>query len=268
MPCKGAVAHLNELHAKYESKGLTIVGVTHESKENTEPWIKANGVKYAYAYEPTEAGAPRLGARCGVRFIPHAVLVDPTGKVVFNGSPGELNERVIEQALQSAAKKPLWEQPASYAKVREALAKRAIGDAIREVKTTGEKGGDAAVFEKAIAAQPASALAYGESLGKKGDWLAARSQYETAAKWLAGLPEEATAQKELEKIKTDPARKHAIDAQLELQSLYASLTRKAEKPEDPAERRKAMRAALKDFMRKYAGTYAADTAKEYLDRLK
>ena len=51
MPCAKSVPHLNELHAKFEAKGLSIIGVTSESAAETVPWVEGKGAKYPYAYD-------------------------------------------------------------------------------------------------------------------------------------------------------------------------------------------------------------------------
>lgn len=204
--------------------------MTHESKENTEPWVQANTAKYAYAYEPKTGDAPTLGYRCGVRFIPYAVLVDPTGTVVFSGSPRDLTDATIEKATQGALTKPLWEQSSRFAKLREALAKDALGDAIREARGLKDQEPDAAIVEAALARQPAIKMAFAERLGKEGNWRGARLHYETLVRSLAGLPEETTARRELEAIAADPSRQKAIAQILQLEEIIHRFMSPTSKP--------------------------------------
>src|SRR5262245_44923612 len=98
-----SVPHLNELQDSLGGKGLTIIVVTDEGESDTVKWIAAKKVKYAYAYDK----GGKLKRFFGVQGIPHAVLVDATGTVVWDGHPASLDPATIEKALGGALPKPM-----------------------------------------------------------------------------------------------------------------------------------------------------------------
>ena len=109
---------MNQLQDKYESKGLSIIGVTSESQSSTEPWVSKHGARYAYGYNSGSLKGKFPGG------IPMAILVDPSGNIVWKGHPSSLKDGDIEKALAGALETPMWEWPASAKSVRSSLKKR------------------------------------------------------------------------------------------------------------------------------------------------
>ena len=108
---------MNELNEQFESKGLTIIGVTGEGKGDTEKWVESKGAEYPYGYDK----GGKIRSYFGVTGIPHAVLIDPTGTIVWRGNPGGLSNATIEASLGGALAEPLWKWPDAAKKVRQAL---------------------------------------------------------------------------------------------------------------------------------------------------
>ena len=94
---------MNELNAEFESRGLTIIGVTSETEKQTVSWIEKNGAEYAYGYDK----GGKLKSALGVRGIPNAVLVNPSGKIVWQGHPTSLTASTVESALDGAITTPV-----------------------------------------------------------------------------------------------------------------------------------------------------------------
>jgi len=80
-PCRKTIPHLVEMHKEYGSKGLVIVSLTDEPKEKVEPFAGEMGMTYAIG------GGSTSGADYKVSGIPHALLIDPAGNVVWTGFP-------------------------------------------------------------------------------------------------------------------------------------------------------------------------------------
>ena len=97
--------HLNELRESYESKGLSILALTSEGAADTEKWVKDKGVTYPYAYDK----GGKLSNWFGVSGIPHAVLLDSNGTVVWKGHPASLPMETLEAALSTALTVPLYD---------------------------------------------------------------------------------------------------------------------------------------------------------------
>ncbi|HEY0943677.1 MAG TPA: TlpA disulfide reductase family protein [Opitutaceae bacterium] len=95
-PCRKSIPHLNELHSKYQSRGLVIVGVTKEEKKVVKDFLK----KMPMAYFPAIDKGGALNKHFGVTGIPHAVLVDKSGKIVWEGHPLSLTDKQIAKVLE------------------------------------------------------------------------------------------------------------------------------------------------------------------------
>jgi thiol-disulfide isomerase/thioredoxin len=94
-PCKTSIPHLNEVYKKYQERGLVIVGVTDEDNATIRKFTKT--VPMAY-FPATDKG--KLSEKFGIQGIPHAMLVDKTGKIVWEGHPMQLKEDKIEEILK------------------------------------------------------------------------------------------------------------------------------------------------------------------------
>jgi len=111
--------------------------VTGEGKKDTEPWIADKKVKYAYAYDK----GGKLASKLGVGGIPHAFLINAQGKIVWEGHPGELEDKVIQSALDGALPTPLFELPAAATGVKTALQKHNYAAALAEAGKLSEADG-------------------------------------------------------------------------------------------------------------------------------
>lgn len=92
-PCVENVPHLNQLHDAYSSQGLTIVAVSSERPSTIEGFVQKHGMRY-----PVVQSA-NAGNLYGVSSIPHAFLLNPKGKVVWEGHPGELTGPDLERMV-------------------------------------------------------------------------------------------------------------------------------------------------------------------------
>jgi len=95
-PCRKSIPHLNELYAKYKDRGLVIVGVTNEEADVVKGFMKKVPMNYTVAID----AADTLSSFFGIQGIPHACVVDKSGKVVWDGHPASLTEDVIEKVLK------------------------------------------------------------------------------------------------------------------------------------------------------------------------
>lgn len=86
--------HLNALHASKAEAGLVVVGVTGESAEEVEAYVKKNNVEH-----PIGVGG---SAEYDVTGIPDAFLIDKDGKIVWRGHPAVLDENLVDRLLMFA----------------------------------------------------------------------------------------------------------------------------------------------------------------------
>jgi len=98
--CKREVPKLAETYDKYKGKGLSMVGLTKQTRdisdEEVATFIKEKDVNYPIAKEKGDT----LSRHYGVRGIPAAAMVKD-GKVVWRGHPARLNDAMIDKYLGS-----------------------------------------------------------------------------------------------------------------------------------------------------------------------
>lgn len=247
--------HLNELQESYGGKGLSIIAVTSEGKSDTERFVKKFKAQYAYGYD--QGG--QLSEYFKVAGIPHAVLVDASGTVIWKGHPGNLDAPTIEKALVGALPKPLFEWPEYAAKVKSAVLERAYGKALAEAKKLSGDGSKELLetVQGLVSAQVEQAKRFKEA----GDYLAAQTIATRLVKDLDKLPEQATAKQILKDIEADPKGKSIVEAQQRL----AKIDVEALKKKDEGMKAKA---ELERMLKTVPDTLPARIAAQKLERLK
>ena len=114
-PCVASIPHLIELHEKYHSQGLVIIGHTDASSQGVEAFIKEKKIPYIISV------GPNIGDAYGVSGIPHVFVIDPDGKVAWHGHPGSMPESAVTEPLKrarvSASPTPSFEKASSVEKV-------------------------------------------------------------------------------------------------------------------------------------------------------
>ena len=100
--CRKATPLLNAFHKKY-GDNLVVIGISDESEAKVRPYADENIDHYAAV--DTQG---RMKKELGVSGIPHVIIVEPGGSVVWEGFPllaeYELTEDTIESILKVATK--------------------------------------------------------------------------------------------------------------------------------------------------------------------
>jgi len=108
-PCRTTIPHLNDLHKKYEKKGLVVIGQDcwERDESKVEPFVKQMGEKMTYRVamddkSEDEAGAMAKNwmAAAGQSGIPSAFVVDGAGKIAWIGHPMTLKDKTLEQIIE------------------------------------------------------------------------------------------------------------------------------------------------------------------------
>jgi len=95
------VGHLNELQKKYFDKGLRVIAITAEPMGTVESKMRNPAPEFWIGSDPGRAtSAQFLSGKGGG--IPHAYLVDATGKVVSDAHPANMRDSQIEELLSGA----------------------------------------------------------------------------------------------------------------------------------------------------------------------
>ena len=254
---------MNELHSKFEPRGLSIVGVTGESARETEPWVAEQGVRYGYAYDK----GGKLARKLGIQGIPHAVLVDPKGIVRWRGHPGQLTDQMIEEQLAKTEGLALDVQllckklPDSAGAVKEPLQKGQFGKAIAAAKQSAATDPAAKEWLAELDAIVQSRIARVTAKRTEGDFLAAVELAKELEQQLAGAPQAQAVAAQAKAITGDKAAAAVLAAQKQLQAIGERIA-KAKK----AKEMQGLVATLEQIKRKHEGTYAAAQALELLSK--
>lgn len=98
-PCRKAIPELNEFHHKFKDK-LAVIGISDEPKGKVKK-MKNPKIKYYSAIDTKE----RLKRIYEVQGIPHCVIINPNGIVVWEGWPQlegfELTEDTINNLIKN-----------------------------------------------------------------------------------------------------------------------------------------------------------------------
>lgn len=248
---------MNKLQEKYGDKGLVIVGVTSENASETEAWVKSNGMKFAFAYDKAKA----LMRGLKLTSLPSAAVIDPTGTVVYAGSPSRVNEKMIDDHIKAAITVPVGEWPAAAASVKKALKKRKYKTALEAAKKIAQKDESLAGMADSIEAMISGRVANLEAAKGEGNFLLVSEQAKAATKELAGLPALDRVKAIAKEIKSDAAAKRVIKAQKKIAKL------REEKLRRPKDFEEAI-GKLEKIAKKNAGTYAAKEAEAFIESLR
>jgi cytochrome c biogenesis protein CcmG/thiol:disulfide interchange protein DsbE len=97
-PCRKAVEELNRFHKEFADK-LVVIGISNEKEEVVRKFTEAN-IKYYSALDTSAA----LKKQFEVTGIPHCVIINPVGIVVWEGYPflegNELTDAVVASLLK------------------------------------------------------------------------------------------------------------------------------------------------------------------------
>lgn len=201
-----------------------------------------------------------------MRGIPHAVLVDASGTVVWRGHPASLQAATIEKATTGALATPVWKWSGNAKSVRAALEKRQLAKALEAAQALGEADGGPAIVAS-IQGMIESKVAAIETARKEGDFKRARDLAAAAEKDLAGLPQAETASAALAAIEKDADAVRTIKGQEKLESLDGEIAEILAKGLQNKKDVQALREKLEKIQKEYAGTFVEKQATERIKSL-
>jgi thiol-disulfide isomerase/thioredoxin len=103
-PCRESIPHLTKVAARYKDKGVVVVGISIEKEESiVRPFVEkqADKMDYIVAFDPEWTVANPYMQAFAQNTIPHAFLVDGSGRVVWHGVPDSGLEKAIDKTLAS-----------------------------------------------------------------------------------------------------------------------------------------------------------------------
>jgi hypothetical protein len=229
--------------------------VTGESKRDTEPWIEQHGAKFPYAYDK----GGRFQSALGISGIPHAVLVSPAGKIVWRGHPSSLSGAMLEQHLEGALTKPLWEWPATTQRVRQHLARADFGRAMTEADRLGDEALTAEV-KGAIESLVALHVGALEAAYERGDYWTVDTDGKALVRALGNLPQAERVGELVDDVGRDRDKQRIVRAQGEVIKIRDGRMRNRRDIEHAI-------SLLERLARDHEGTYAATQAQALRDEL-
>ncbi len=255
---------MNELHDEFNKSGLSIVGVTGESTDKTEPWIEEHGARYPYAYLDKEVLSGFM-KQMGMGGYPSAAIVNPKGKIVWTGHPSSISSSLVKKHMKGADKTPVelravvrnWPKEAQH--VRASFKKGQLAKALTDAKKLPEEWNVAKDLEAAIERRVSKVKA----LHASGDYLGFTEAAKSATKQLAGLPEGADLTALVKEVKSDAKAKSVISGQKKLAKLAAKVA-EARKPKDIV----TLEKKVEKIADKHAGTFVEESAQKLMQRLR
>ena len=98
-PCRTTMPHVENLHRKYRSRGLQVVGINIEGKsKDVLDFVGQSRFSFLVLYDSGNWQSV-VAKEYGVSSIPRTFLVDGEGNIVFSGHPNRLQESLIEATL-------------------------------------------------------------------------------------------------------------------------------------------------------------------------
>jgi len=237
------------------------LAISDESLDLVEPYVEQLDLGF------TVAAGSNASDLYGVTGIPHSVLIDAEGNLVWQGSPHGLSKGVIKKALKGAkhpkadflALRYAAESDPRVSKAADLAGDGDLASAYKEIdailadpKATEEQRKDATAFKEAADKHVNALVIQAEKLVKARDPGNALKVLEGVAKELPDAEIGAKAKKRVEEIQADPKMKAELEAAKALDRLKDQIR--------PLKRDKA-KPKIEEFVKRYEGTKAAERAK-------
>mgnify|MGYP003639633810 CR=1 FL=1 len=100
-PCRQSIPHLTELQAKYKDKGVRVIGISDEEKDQVNGFVEtmADQMDYTVAIDDNKQTWTSFAQPFGVSGIPHAFVVDQKGTLVWHGHPMDGLDDVVAKVV-------------------------------------------------------------------------------------------------------------------------------------------------------------------------
>lgn len=120
-PCIEGIPHLTELQKEYKDKGVVLISISDEKTSVVEKFVEKQGGKMGYVVAVDKSGATNDAymKASGINFIPYSFIVDKAGKLVWQGSPRDIDQplkQIVEGTYDIEAAKKAAKEAAKAAK--------------------------------------------------------------------------------------------------------------------------------------------------------
>ena len=252
------------MDAEFGKQGLRVVALSDEETSLVEPYVDQLDLPFLVGAGSTSNKA------YGVEGIPHSVLIDPQGILVWEGHPGELSKADLKKALKGA-KRPKVDHLSvriegdvdkRVEKARDLAADGELASAMKEVGSVLADGKSDEGAKKSAAALESAIDAHAKLLAGQAEQLLKAREVQRAITVLTDLSREfassevgAAAKKRLEAVNSDEKLKAELDASKAFDRLKDQIRPLKQDKKKPK---------IEEFVKKYQGTRAADRAANLL----
>lgn len=260
-----SIPDLVQIHQKYGPQGLAIIAITSDSKSSLADFIKQHGITYPVAHD-TRREVFRL---YGVRGIPHCLLLDVRGKVVWEGHSASIPREKIEQLLKEVQLYKLREvvdslKPAKkyFESMKFGKAWQAAQKVLTNENATEEEKKDANYICQEVEKAARSKFESIDYYVNERYYLRAIKELKWVKKHFAGTKFSPQAQQRLRKLMQDKQVKREMRAARILEQLKYRETKARKRKE-----KLALAKSYRLFAQQYEGTRAAEEAAQRAQKL-
>ncbi len=102
-PCRTSIPHLTKVAAKFKDKGVIVIGISDEKESVVKSFVDQQGgqMDYVVAVDSTGVVRDKYMKAFGQRGIPHAFVVNASGKIAWHGHPMADLESVLNKVLSA-----------------------------------------------------------------------------------------------------------------------------------------------------------------------
>lgn len=100
-PCRASIPHLTKLQKKFADKGVVFVGISDEDEDTVTPFVNKMGkdMDYRVAIDQNDKTSKAYMAAYGINGIPHAFVVDKSGRIIWHGHPMADLEKTLQAVV-------------------------------------------------------------------------------------------------------------------------------------------------------------------------
>jgi hypothetical protein len=232
------------------------VAISNEAADKVGRFVTANNITYPVGIAKNTEGYGSGG-------IPHAYLISPDGKVVWDGHPASLSNAAVEKLLRKTKDFYIRKVAPEAKPAAAAFSKGKLADAEKLANAIKGKEGAGreavADAEYVLARVGAMRVAWNgkvESGSKSGVYLDVFDALGKIQKHFSGTEEAQAAAKKLAELKADPSVKLELKASKTLEKLVQQKIGAGRS----GKKLDAVRKRVEKFMKTYDGTKAAERA--------
>lgn len=137
-PCLQSIPHLTQLQARYKDK-IDFVGISQEDEKTVKPFVKKMDSKMDYRVAIATDDTVYSQYMAGIGGIPHAFLIDDSGKLLWQCHPMELEailEGVVNGGLDIKQLSKLGPQKQKFNEIMDAIYSGELNDKAKDKKLT------------------------------------------------------------------------------------------------------------------------------------